>query len=258
MSLPDPDVHALVFEDVKKSFGPHRVLDGLNMRIPRGRITVIIGRSGTGKSVTLKHAMGLMAPDYGRIWVGDRELTRMSNRERRQMRLRFGMVFQHAALFDSMSVFDNVAFGLREHTSLSETDVGKRVEAVLSEVGLLFARDKGPAELSGGMKKRAGLARAVVHTPEILLYDEPTTGLDPILTATIDRLILDTQARNPGMTSLVVSHDMEATFNIADHILMLHEGRIVAEGDPKWFRTTMDPMVRQFIEGRLDGPMTVE
>lgn len=258
MSAQDGDAHALVFEDVHKSFGPHKVLNGLNMKIPRGGITVIIGRSGTGKSVTLKHAMGLLAPDHGRIWIGDRELTRMTDRERRAVRLKFGMVFQHAALFDSMTVYDNVAFALREHGSLSEADIRKRVEDVLSEVGLLHALDKMPSELSGGMRKRAGLARAVVHTPEILLYDEPTTGLDPILTATIDQLITETQARNTGMTSLVVSHDMEATFEIADHILMLHEGRIVAEGPPRWFRTTMDPMVRQFIEGRLDGPMTVE
>ena len=258
MSAQDGDAHALVFEDVHKSFGPHKVLNGLNMKIPRGGITVIIGRSGTGKSVTLKHAMGLLAPDHGRIWIGDRELTRMTDRERRAVRLKFGMVFQHAALFDSMTVYDNVAFALREHGSLSEADIRKRVEDVLSEVGLLHALDKMPSELSGGMRKRAALARAVVHTPEILLYDEPTTGLDPILTATIDQLITETQARNTGMTSLVVSHDMEATFEIADHILMLHEGRIVAEGPPRWFRTTMDPMVRQFIEGRLDGPMTVE
>ncbi|MCP4806049.1 MAG: ATP-binding cassette domain-containing protein [Proteobacteria bacterium] len=228
------------------------------MQIPRGKITVIIGRSGTGKSVTLKHAMGLVPPDEGQIWVGDRELGRMGSAEKRAIRLRFGMVFQHAALFDSMSVFENVAFPLHEHTKLSDADVRTRVESVLGDVGLLFAIDKQPDELSGGMKKRAGLARALIHTPEILLYDEPTTGLDPILTAAIDQLIVETQARNPGMTSLVVSHDMQATFRIADHILFMHEGKVIAQGGPDAFRETDDPLVRQFVEGRLDGPMAVE
>lgn len=256
--LPDPDAWALTFAGVHKRFGRHHILRGLDMQIPRGKVTVIIGRSGTGKSVTLKHAMGLVAPDEGRIWVGDRELTRMGASEARAIRLRFGMVFQHAALFDSFTVFENVAFPLREHTKLSERDIAARVDTVLADVGLLFARDKQPAELSGGMKKRAGLARALVHTPEILLYDEPTTGLDPILTAAIDQLIAETQARNPGMTSLVVSHDMKATFRIADHILFLHEGRVIMKGPPEAFRTTTDPLVRQFVEGRLDGPMSVE
>ena len=256
--IPDPDLWALTFDGVHKRFGRHHVLRGLDMQIPRGKTTVIIGRSGTGKSVTLKHAMGLVPPDEGRIWVGDRELTRMGSTERRAIRLRFGMVFQHAALFDSLSVYENVAFPLREHTELPEADVRARVEGVLSDVGLLFAIDKQPDELSGGMKKRAGLARALVHTPEILLYDEPTTGLDPILTAAIDDLIFDTQARNVGMTSLVVSHDMKATFRIADHILFLHDGVVVASGPPEAFQDSDDPLVRQFVEGRLDGPMAVE
>ena len=253
MSLP-----ALRFEEVHKSFGSFKVLDGLTMEVPRGSITVIIGRSGTGKSVTLKHAMGLIEADGGRIYVGDQEVTAMSGRQRQALRLRFGMVFQNAALFDSMSVFENVAFPLREHTRQTPAQIRARVEEVLASVGLLFAIDKSPGELSGGMRKRAGLARALVHTPEILLYDEPTTGLDPILTAQIDRLIMDTDRANPELTSLVVSHDMEATFRIADHILFLHEGRIVAQGDPAWFQSTDDPMVRQFVEGRLDGPMVVE
>ncbi len=255
---PDPEQVALAFRGVHKAFGRFVVLDGLDMDIPRGRITVIIGRSGTGKSVTLKHAMGLMVPDSGRIYVGDRELSRLSGAERRRLRLRFGMVFQNAALFDSMTVFENVAFVLREHQDLPEEQLRDRVNAALSDVGLLFAADKNPSELSGGMRKRAGLARALVHTPEFLLYDEPTTGLDPILTAAVDKLIVDTHVSHPGLTTLVVSHDMQASFHIADHIIMLHQGKKVAEGPPSWFQSTDDPLVRQFVEGRLDGPMTVE
>ena len=253
-----PDAPIIRFEGVYKSFGKHEVLRGLDLAIPRGRLSVIIGRSGTGKSVTLKHAMGLIKPDKGRIWVGESEVTSMKRAELQNLRLRFGMVFQHAALFDSMTVYHNVSFPLREHTKLKESEMEAKVRAVLAQVGLSEAIHKMPSELSGGMAKRVGLARALVHTPEILLYDEPTTGLDPILTAQIDKLIADTQAAHPGMTSVVVSHDMEGAFRIADHIFMIHEGRIVAQGEPAWFRDSPDPMVRQFVEGRLDGPMRVE
>ena len=249
---------ALCFNEVHKSFGRFKVLDGLSMQVRKGGITVIIGRSGSGKSVTLKHAMGLLDPDSGVILVGDAEVTAMSASAKRDLRLRFGMVFQNAALFDSMSVYENVAFPLREHTRLREPAIRARVEEVLASVGLLLAIDKNPGELSGGMRKRAGLARALIHTPEILLYDEPTTGLDPILTAQIEGLIVEMNRAHPELTSLVVSHDMEGTFRIAEHILMLHDGRIVAQGTPEFFRTTDDPLVRQFVEGRLDGPMAVE
>ncbi|MCB9759391.1 MAG: ABC transporter ATP-binding protein [Alphaproteobacteria bacterium] len=249
---------ALRFEGIHKSFGSHHVLRGLDLAIPTGQLAVIIGRSGTGKSVTLKHAMGLLQPDAGHVWVGDQDVTTLGGDAMRKLRLRFGMVFQHAALFDSMDVYQNVSFPLREHTKLDEPAIEARVREVLGLVGLSGAIRKLPSELSGGMKKRVGLARALVHTPEFLLYDEPTTGLDPILTAQIDKLILETQRGHPGMTSVVVSHDMGGAFAIADHIYMLHEGRIVASGDPEWFQTTDDPMVRQFVEGRLDGPIAVE
>lgn len=253
-----PLPYAIRFEQVFKSFGRHDVLRGLDLAIPRGQLSVIIGRSGTGKSVALKHAMGLIKPDNGKIWVGEHEVTAMKRDALRRLRLRFGMVFQHAALFDSMNVYQNVSFPLREHTKMTEPEMEAKVRAVLAQVGLSEAIHKMPAELSGGMAKRVGLARALVHTPEILLYDEPTTGLDPILTAQIDKLIADTQRAHPGMTSVVVSHDMEGAFRIADRIFMIHEGRIVAQGDPRWFRETPDPMVRQFVEGRLDGPIRVE
>lgn len=248
---------AIVYDGVHKRFGPHHVLRGLNLVVPRGKITVIIGRSGTGKSVTIKHVMGLLRPDSGQIWVGDDELTGMSDAELRRVRLRFGMVFQHAALFDSMNVFENIAFPLREHERMKEADVRTRVRRLLALVGLHGAEKKFPSELSGGMRKRVGLARALVRDPEFLLYDEPTTGLDPILTAAMDKLIHDTQEAHEGLTSLVISHDMAAVMKIADKIVMLNEGQVVHEGDRAWFEQSDDPLVVQFLAGSLDGPMKV-
>ncbi len=249
-SLPAP---AIRLEGVHKRFGAQEVLRGVDLEVPRGRITVVIGRSGTGKSVLLKHVLGLILPDAGRIFVGADEITAMAPPALRRVRFRFGMVFQNAALFDSMNVFENVAFPLREHTRAREPEVRARVEAMLAQVGLAGVGTKDVATLSGGMRKRVGLARAMVGKPEILLYDEPTTGLDPIMTAQIDALIRATQDANPGLTSLVISHDMAATFRIADKIAMLHEGRVILEGTPEDFRTSRDPTVRQFVEGRLDG-----
>jgi phospholipid/cholesterol/gamma-HCH transport system ATP-binding protein len=246
---------AIALEGVARRFGTQDVLRGVSLDVPAGKVTVIIGRSGTGKSVLLKHVMGLMRPDAGAIRVGGVDITRLHAAELRRVRFRFGMVFQHAALFDSMNVYDNVAFPLREHSKLSEAQIRVRVEAMLASVGLANAGGKQVNELSGGMRKRVGVARAMVRGPEFLLYDEPTTGLDPIMTAQIDALIRDTQDANPGLTSLVISHDMSATFRIADKIAMLHEGRVILEGTKETFRTTDDPRVRQFVEGRLDGPI---
>ncbi len=257
-----PGIHV---QGIKKSFGTQVVLDGVDLEVPRGHITVVIGRSGTGKSVLLKHVMGLLRPDAGTIRVGDDDLATLGPRALRQVRFRFGMVFQHAALFDSMDVYENVAFPLREHgfktaagqRKMREPEIKARVEEMLGAVGLTGVGAKGVSELSGGMRKRVGLARALVRDPEFLLYDEPTTGLDPIMTAQIDNLIRGTQDRNPGITSLVISHDMAATFRIADHVAMLYEGRVRLYGTPEEFRHTDDPVVRQFVEGRLDGPITV-
>ncbi len=248
---------AIVYDDVHKAFGEHKILRGINIIVPEGRITVVIGRSGTGKSVTIKHIMGLLRPDKGRIFVGDDDLTTMSDRELRKVRLRFGVVFQHAALFDSMDVYENVAFPLREHTRLKESEIRAKVSGLLAQVGIHDSDRKQVSELSGGMRKRVGLARALVRDPEFLLYDEPTTGLDPILTAAMDQLIVDAQNANPGITSLVISHDMHAVLSIADKIVMLHEGQVVVEGTPDDFRASRDPMVRQFLEGSLDGPIKV-
>ena len=240
---------------VERAFGAQRVLRGLTLDVPRGRITVVIGRSGTGKSVLLKHVMGLLRPDAGSIEIGGVDLCALGASELRAVRSRFGLVFQNAALFDSMTVYDNVAFPLREHTKLKESEIATRVASALASVGLRDAGPKMPNELSGGMRKRVGVARAMIRGPEFLLYDEPTTGLDPIMTAAVDQLIRDTQDQNPGLTSLVISHDMEATFRIADKIAMLHEGRVILEGPPEVFRSTQDPLVRQFVEGRLEGPI---
>ncbi|MSP57124.1 MAG: ATP-binding cassette domain-containing protein [Myxococcales bacterium] len=249
---------------IRKAFGDQQVLNGVDLDVPRGRITVVIGRSGSGKSVLLKHVMGLIHCDAGSVRVGDDELSTLSRTALRLVRFRFGMVFQNAALFDSLNVFENIAFPLREHGSagpdgrsrrMTEREIGHRVEQMLASVGLSGMGRKGVSELSGGMRKRVGLARALVRSPEFLLYDEPTTGLDPIMTAQIDNLIRSTQDANPGITSLVISHDMAATFRIADHVAMLHDGAVRLHGTPNDFRSTADPVVRQFVEGRLDGPI---
>lgn len=261
MSVPvDPvtgEPAAIRYVGVRKSFGSHHVLRGLDLIIPRGRITAVIGRSGTGKSVTIKHIMGLLQPDAGEIWVGEDELTRMSPRALRAVRMRFGMVFQHSALFDSLDVFENIAFPLREHESMTQREVRDRVHELLAQVGLHDAERKFPSELSGGMRKRVGLARALARKPEFLLYDEPTTGLDPILTAAMDVLIKRTQDDNPGLTSMIITHDMRAVMNIADKVVMLHEGVVAHEGTRQWFQQSDHPLIRQFLAGSLDGPMKV-
>jgi phospholipid/cholesterol/gamma-HCH transport system ATP-binding protein len=240
---------AIQFKDVKKSFGPQEVLRGLDLVIPRGKITVIIGRSGGGKSVILKHMIGLLHPDSGTITVDDVNLSTLDSVALRDIRTKFGMLFQNAALFDSLNVFDNIAFPLVEHSDLNQTQIAKRVRELLSVVGLPDIGHKMPAELSGGMRKRVGLARAIALKPEIILYDEPTTGLDPIMTDAIDNLILSMQ-KELGITSVVISHDIAATFHVADQIAMLHEGKIILMGPPDVFRTTSNPIVRQFLEGR--------
>jgi phospholipid/cholesterol/gamma-HCH transport system ATP-binding protein len=248
---------AIRYAAVQKAFGTFRVLRCLDLAIPRGKITAIIGRSGTGKSVTIKHVMGLLRPDSGRIWVGDEELTGMPEKRLRQVRNRFGLVFQNAALFDSMSVFDNVAFPLVEHGKLTRAELKQKVQHLLAQVGLSGSDSKFPSELSGGMRKRVGLARALIRDPEFLFYDEPTTGLDPILSAAMDDLIVQTQNARPGITSVVISHDMQAVLRTADKICMLVDGMLLHQGPPKYFVESTDPLVRQFVEGRVDGPMKV-
>ncbi len=248
---------AIVYSDVHKAFGDFKVLKGLDLIIPRGKITVIIGRSGTGKSVTMKHVMGLLRCDKGNIWVGKDELTSMGDRRLRKVRDRFGIVFQHAALFDSMNVFDNICFPLREHTRMSNREMKAKVTDLLGLVGLSGTETRMPSELSGGMKKRVGLARALARDPEFLLYDEPTTGLDPILSAAMDELIVTTHKAKPGLTSVIISHDIRAVMHIADKMVMLYEGVVYDEGTPEHFETSDDALIKQFIAGSLIGPMSV-
>ena len=234
-------------EGLWKSFGGMEVLRGVDLEIHDGETVVIIGRSGGGKSVLLKHLCGLLRPDKGRVLVDEVDIEPLNEQELTPIRKQFGFLFQSAALFDSMTLYDNVAFPLREERR-SESEVNQRVEEALKIVDLLQAKDKKPAELSGGMRKRAGLARAVVANPKYILYDEPTTGLDPIRADNINQLIrrLHDQLH---VTGVAVTHDIVSAYKIADHIAMLHEGRIHTVGTPKEIQTTQDPIVQQFITG---------
>ena len=242
--------------DVYKSFGKQEVHSCLSLNIVKGAITVIIGPSGTGKSVLLKEMMGLIRPDSGKIYVNGVDITTASKSRLLEVRKKFGFLFQNAALFDSMTVKENVAFPLREHTDLNEVEISNIVSAKLKMVGLSGADDKYPSELSGGMKKRVGLARALALEPEIVLYDEPTTGLDPIMTDVVDNLIYDTQ-KKLNITSVVISHDIKSVLKIADYIGMIYNGKIVYYGTPEVFQTTENPYVKQFFSGSKDGPIKV-
>jgi phospholipid/cholesterol/gamma-HCH transport system ATP-binding protein len=232
--------------DVHKSFGKQHVLKGVTLEIPQGKLTTIIGRSGEGKSVLLKHMIGLLQPERGEVWVDGTEISRMRGKALNDVRKRFAMLFQGAALFDSLTVFDNVAFPLREKLRLPEPDVRRRVDEKLERVGLAGMEHKFPAELSGGMKKRAGLARALVMEPEIVLFDEPTTGLDPLMSVTIHHLILEMH-RMFGFTAVMVSHEIPEIFSISDWVAMLEQGRIAAMAPSADFQRIADPAIREFI-----------
>ncbi len=232
--------------DVHKSFGKQHVLRGVDLEIPKGKLTTIIGQSGSGKSVLLKHMIGLLQPELGEVWVDGIEISRMRSKALNDVRKKFAMLFQGAALFDSLTVFDNVAFPLREKLHLPEREVTQRVEEKLDQVGLAGMGHKFPAELSGGMKKRAGLARALVMEPEIILFDEPTTGLDPLLANSIHELIL-AMHRMFGFTAIMVSHEIPEVFAISDWIAMLHEGKISAMAPSADFQRIADPTIREFI-----------
>lgn len=232
--------------NVHKSFGRQNVLEGIDLSVPRGKISVILGRSGIGKSVLLKHMIGLIRPDKGKVIVDGVDIMSLSKPELNKFREKFGMLFQGAALFDSLTVFENVAFPLVEHTDYDKVTIAKIVKQKLALVGLHGVEEKMPAELSGGMKKRVGLARAIALEPEIILYDEPTTGLDPVMADSVDRLILDTQ-RKLGITSVVISHDIKSAFEIGDKIAMIEEGKIIAEGDREQFKKSPHPLVQRFL-----------
>jgi len=242
-------------QNLTKKFSNNLVLDQLNLKVPTGQTCVIIGRSGCGKSVLLKHIVGLLKPDGGRVLVNGKEVAGLKELELTELRAKISLVFQGGALFDSMNVAENVGFGLFEHTHIEYKEILERVEEALSLVDLGGIGNLMPSELSGGMKKRVALARAICIKPEILLYDEPTTGVDPITADSINRLIRSLHDKLK-VTSFVVTHDMRSAYHIANKIAMLYKGKIILEGTPEEIQHTQDPVVHQFIHGLSKGPIT--
>ena len=237
--------------DLQKSFGTQNVLDGISFKIESGESAVIIGRSGCGKSVLLKHLIGLIQPDAGEIIIDDEKITSLSERELLSVRRKFGMLFQSAALFDSLNVEENISFLLRREKQFSDKEIKERVEEVLEMVELPGIQDKKPSELSGGMRKRVGLARAIIYKPEIVLYDEPTTGLDPVVSDSIDQLIIRVRERIK-ITTVVVTHDTRSMRRVGQHILMMVNGKIYATGTPEEIFSSEDPVVHRFVNGISD------
>ena len=238
--------------ELKKRFGPQPILDGVNLRIETGESVVIIGRSGGGKSVLLKHLIGLLQPDSGEVLVDGENISRLDERQLLRVRQKFGMVFQSAALFDSMTVAENVAFPLQRNGNLTAGEIAARVAKALEVVDLPGTEKKQPAELSGGMRKRVGLARAIIYEPQIILYDEPTTGLDPIVSDSIDKLIIRVRD-HLNVTSVVVTHDMRSARRVGNQVMLLHEKKMYAHGTPEEIFASQDPIVRQFIDGVADA-----
>lgn len=241
-------------EDLWKSFGAQQVLRGASLEVPAGEFLALVGMSGCGKSLLLKHLVRLMKPDRGHVRIVGKDLGALSHPELEALRSRIGFVFQSGALFDSLTVFDNVAFPLREKTRLSETEIRQKVMTQLEQVGLKNAEEKYPAQLSGGMIKRVALARTLVREPEIVLFDEPTTGLDPIVSRSILQLF-DTVHHRHHLTGILVSHEIPAIFGIVQKVAMLHEGKIVAVGSPAQICSSSDPVVEQFVKGKPEGPI---
>jgi phospholipid/cholesterol/gamma-HCH transport system ATP-binding protein len=245
---------AISIRNLTKSFGSRMVLEDITFDIPKGEVTVVLGPSGTGKSVFLRHLIGLLKPDSGEVWVGDRNVPTLKNRELLEVRKKFGVLFQDGALFGSMTVFDNTAFPLREHTRKSESDIENIVMEKLTMVGLADARTLFPGEISGGMRKRAGLARALVLDPEIVLFDEPDSGLDPVRTAYLNELILDLKEQLDS-TFVVVTHHIPTAKNISDHLALLFRRNLVMMGPKQELLESDRPVVRQFLRGSTHGPI---
>ena len=241
--------------EMRKSFEDREVIRGLCLDVYEGEILCVVGKSGSGKSVIMKHLIGILEPDSGTIIVDGTDYTAADDETRRSIESKYGILFQGAALFDSMNIYDNVAFGLRRK-GIPESEIRDTVPEMLTQVGLKGVEHRQPGELSGGMQKRVGLARSIALKPEIMLYDEPTTGVDPITGGAVDRLITHTRDTF-RVTSIVVTHDMRSAYRISDRIAMLHEGKIIFTGVPDDFRTTDDPRVKQFTEGRAHGPIKV-
>ncbi|OGL39539.1 MAG: ABC transporter ATP-binding protein [Candidatus Schekmanbacteria bacterium RIFCSPHIGHO2_02_FULL_38_11] len=243
-------------KNLTKTFKGKKVLNNINLTIEKGKVTVIIGGSGQGKSVILKHIIGLMKPDSGEVLIDGVDITKLDDKELNEVRKKFGFVFQFAALFDSMTVGENVGFGLFENTKMKLQDINKIVRERLLDVGLKDVEDKMPSELSGGMKRRVGLARALAIDPEIIIYDEPVTGLDPILSDAINHLIKGTQERL-GITSIVVSHDIPGLYKIAHKVALLYNGDIKFYGTTEELKKTDNPYVIQFLSGSAEGPIKI-
>jgi phospholipid/cholesterol/gamma-HCH transport system ATP-binding protein len=248
-------MQTISLQHLHKSFDGKQVLRDMSIDVEQGESLVIVGGSGTGKSVTLKHIIGLLKPDKGKVLVAGEDITAMKDRELNGFRRHFGMSFQEGALFDSMSVFENIAFPLRRHTKMREDEIRARVEECLEDVHLHNVEGKRPSELSGGMRRRVGFARAISLKPDILLFDEPTTGLDPVISDVIADLIVEMDQKL-GTTTVTITHDMKVAFKIADRVAMLYDGRIIEEGTPEEFQRSTNPIVEQFIEGRAQGPLT--
>ncbi|MDH4257234.1 MAG: ABC transporter ATP-binding protein [Candidatus Aminicenantes bacterium] len=240
--------------DLHKAFGGNKVLRGVNFRLRRGETLVIIGQSGCGKSVLLKHIMGILKPDRGKVFVDDVEITSLREDELHAITRKFGMLFQGTALFDSMTVGENVAFGLERYTDYSREKIKDLVRENLAKVGLRDIENLMPYELSGGMRKRVGLARAIAYKPDIILYDEPSTGIDPIRADAINDLIIRMK-KEMNATELIITHDMVSAYKIADRIGMLYEGKIIEVGTPEEIENSKNPIVQQFIHGRAEGPI---
>ncbi len=240
--------------DLHKSFGEKRVLQGVNFRLNHGETLVIIGQSGCGKSVLLKHIIGLLKPDRGKIFVDGVDITHLKNGELHKITRKFGMLFQGTALFDSMTVAQNVSFGLERYTDFSKEEIEELVKENLAKVGLRGIEDLMPYELSGGMRKRVGLARAIAYDPDIILYDEPSTGIDPIRADAINDLIIRMK-KELKVAALIITHEMISAYKVADRIGMLYEGKIIEIGTPEEIKDSKNPVVQQFIHGRAEGPI---
>lgn len=240
--------------DLHKAFGPNKVLRGVNLTVGKGETMVVIGQSGSGKSVLLKLMIGLLRSDAGKIYVDGEEITGLKDEALQRITRKFGLLFQGAALFDSMTVAENVRFGLERHTQCSAAEMNKLVAESLARVGLSGVENLMPHQLSGGMKKRVGLARAIAYRPEIMLYDEPSTGIDPIRADAINELINKLKIEM-SVTSVVITHDMASSYKVADRIAMLYEGRIIEEGTSDEIKRSQNPVVKQFIHGQAEGPI---
>lgn len=243
-------------KNVSMAFKEHKVLDNLNLQVLPGEILVVIGPSGSGKSTLLRLMIGLLKPTSGEIWVDGQEISQLDEDKLNKIRRNMGMVFQYSALFDSMTVGENVAFGIRQHTKMPEDEILRVIRRTLRMVGLMGKENVMPNELSGGMKKRVSLARAIAINPKIVLYDEPTSGLDPVMASTINRLIVSTR-RIMGVTAVVVTHDMDSAFTIADRIAMMYDEKIIEIGTPDEFRQSSNPLVQQFIYGAKNNCIPV-